>query len=489
MTENESFLSETSNQITKLWNEIGYTMSETKKEKKQIEEELLNVLATHLQKVQQEKKDIEDKIQQLTENYRNLQQAVGQKPSAEIQLPQTSLRQRHNEILAQYLALRNQFKDKIQSFQVLQTEIESQFDILGVPAEQRGEFTSVGDKDLSDARYYRFKSKNSELAKEIENRTATMTENLKTINDTLNELDEKIPKEIDDLFLSDSITNESMQKVDEYMRNLNAERENRIKDLKDVAQEIIYMWQILNTSKVEQDKFFATHSTLSRSNIESSKEELKRLQNQRIQQLPEIITRQQSEIQQLCDKLHVGTSVDITINPKVITNKEEVFNDYQEEILKLKSILADASSFFDLIEQREALVFEQNSIEHARNVRAKSKNNFTEPSIKVKEENDLRRCRNLLPRIERKLKLALLEFRGRHESDFMWDGQPYIGYLDHIILSDMEINRALNSSRREVRKSRKSVAPTAEPLLHEKSIKARCKTDVYGMQPKHLMNL
>lgn len=484
MNENETFLSETSNQITKLWLEIGYTTQEIKYQKRDIEEELLNVLHSHLLKVQQEKIEIEEKISRLTESYHNLQMAVGQKPTEEKFISQSSLRQRHNSILSQYLGLKNQFKDKIQSFQVIQTEIENQFNILGIPAELRGEFAEVGDKDLSDARYYRFKDKNEELAQEIEERTAKMTDFSKHINTLLIELDEKILKEIDDLFLADSITDSSIEKVERYIDSLNAEKANRMRELASVAEEMIFLWQILDISKSEQEKFFATHKTLSISNIESSKDELKRLQLQRIQQLPRIIQRQQTEIKELCARLHAEPAVDVFVNINVVSDKETVFNEYAQEISHLKAVLASASSFLDLIEQRESMVAELNSISsHSQ----KSKN--IEPHMKVKDENDLRRIRNLLPRLEKKLKLALLAYKGEHGEDFMWEERPYISNLDHIILSDLEMNRALRSSRKDAKKSRKSTIPSAEPILTENPKKARCKTDVYNMAPKNLIKL
>jgi hypothetical protein len=53
-----------------------------------------------------------------------------------------------------------------------------------------------------------------------------------------------------------------------------------------------------------------------------------------------------------------------------------------------------------------------------------------------------------LPKLEKKLKIILIGYKDSTESEFMWDGRPYIESLSHILLSDVEVKSAKSGARR-----------------------------------------
>jgi hypothetical protein len=100
--------------------------------------------------------------------------------------------------------------------------------------------------------------------------------------------------------------------------------------------------------------------------------------------------------------------------------------------------------FLELIQQREQMLLD---IQTLGTEPPKAQAKKTE-RIDPKEEQHRRRLKTLLPRLERKLVTMLIEFRQVNGFDLEWDGEPYIGTLSHIILSDMEVKAIRGKARK-----------------------------------------
>jgi hypothetical protein len=93
--------------------------------------------------------------------------------------------------------------------------------------------------------------------------------------------------------------------------------------------------------------------------------------------------------------------------------------------------------FLELIGQREEILLEL----HAAKADPRKK---PDP----KDEQRKRRIRALLPRLEKKLYLMLVEFREVNGRDLEWDAGPSINGFAHMILSEVEL-KAISARARK----------------------------------------
>jgi hypothetical protein len=110
-----------------------------------------------------------------------------------------------------------------------------------------------------------------------------------------------------------------------------------------------------------------------------------------------------------------------------------------------------------MINQRTELLTEADGLNEAakRVEEARVRKKEVDQKKLNKDEQARRRIRSKLPRLERKLLLALLEYQTNQEKDFLWDGQPYVEQLTHIKLSDVELRQAKFTRKKSVPSSRR----------------------------------
>jgi hypothetical protein len=95
-----------------------------------------------------------------------------------------------------------------------------------------------------------------------------------------------------------------------------------------------------------------------------------------------------------------------------------------------------------LIQQREEALLE---IQMPKTDQSKTQGKKTD----AKEEQRRRRLKTSLPRLEKKLFTVLIEFREVNGFDLEWDGEPYLGSLSNIILSDIELKAIRGKARKK----------------------------------------
>ena len=471
MSDFPSSISEVENSLFNLWSEIGYTSTERECQQKEIEAQVVQLFQSFVEKTTIEKEKLQNEVLTSLENYNNLKQALG-KQTEYVFNPNSPLRQQFNEINIAYNKLYKDSKDVITSFKKIHAEVSKNFEILGIPKNLRGEFESVGNKDLSSARYKRFSVKNDELVNEISSRTSKLADLKNKTSQLDKELEEKLPQNIQQFFDNEVITDNAFATIEKYIKDMEEEKNKRVEKLKTILSEIVKMWDLLDISKAERKEFTDSHTTIGINSIKDSESELKKLNALRAKQIPQLIISQQETIMQLAAYTHSKPEVDVTINPHEEECKEEVYGIYADEINRLEKLKESLDPILELIMQREVMQKEKDNLMKIFTQRGKGKTGtkyispVENPKELMKEENDFRRVKCMIPRVERKLKIALLEYRAVNNHDFVLDGEAYINNLDHIKLNDLEVARAMVPHH----KTRKSLAPSSlKDDLHEKA--------------------
>ena len=451
--------------LSGLWTEIGYTSTEKEQIQKKIEQQIISIFQNLIQSATNEKASLQKDINKSIDNYTNLSKALG-KASKIPENQNCSMRQRYNEVNILYNNLYKDSIDVINKFKAIYTEVSNNFSVLGIPNNERGEFASIGNKDLSSMRYQRFVSKNKELLDEINSRDAKLSKLKTKVNQICKEIEEPIPENVQQIFEAISVIDESFSTVNSFLDKVTNEKQKRLEQLTKIGNQIVQMWDLLNISEEETQEFLQSHSTLSLESISFCENELSRLMELRKTQLPVILANQQVMIIEMASFTHSEPQVDVSRDPNHLftteEEKERAFNEYNIEIHRLKVLKAQLGPLLDLIAERERILNEYKRLEESIISRTKGHHpgkyiSPENPRAIMREDNDFRRLKNMIPRIEKKLKLALLEYRADKGHDLVLDGEPYINQLDHIILSNLEISRSLEGHQK--RHGRKSMAP------------------------------
>jgi hypothetical protein len=92
-------------------------------------------------------------------------------------------------------------------------------------------------------------------------------------------------------------------------------------------------------------------------------------------------------------------------------------------------------------------------------------------SDKMAAEKTERRYKKVLPRVEKHLKLQLLQFEEDHGTAFMWDGQPILKELEHVVVTPEErkMSRRRSKEARLTMGSAREEKPVPAALLIAKN--------------------
>lgn len=149
----------------------------------------------------------------------------------------------------------------------------------------------------------------------------------------------------------------------------------------------------------------------------------------------------------------------------------QIFNNFNDEILNLKKTLIFAQPIIDLINQREQIINDYNEVMNkpekksevvdtqsynpevikirrydqlnGKNIRLRNQRvQIPDHKEKLHSEKVIRRHKFVLPRIEKKLYIMLMQYREEQKGeDFLWKDKPVIEELGNIQVTQDEINQ------------------------------------------------
>jgi hypothetical protein len=146
--------------------------------------------------------------------------------------------------------------------------------------------------------------------------------------------------------------------------------------------------------------------------IESCAKEIERLVGLRAQRPPALIREQDARIKRLLSTLHV-----IRPRPEHGDDFQVIFDRNEEEL----------KGFTEFHRKMGQIGYMEDMLLELRAAKAEPGN-----TPHPKDEQRKRRMRTLLPRLEKKLYLILVEFREVNDRRLEWDAEPYINGLAHI---------------------------------------------------------
>lgn len=446
--------------LESLWYELGLLPSEIEKEKNKLNKLISEVRYRARKEASMEKIRINEEIRNIKFHHIELLRAIGASKTECDVVEQAghegTLRQRLAEVRSNFEIFKPKCTELITEFEELKKQTDELFDKIGYSKEDRGEFGEIGETDLSKERQQRFKDKIKALEEEVDARTKEFAILKEKILNLTSKLGVGVSPRINQLFESNEISTRSFQIVQEYIEDLSVIRNSRIAQISELALAISHEWDLLGVSEQEKKDFVEMHSQLTERCIQNFSDELLRLQKLRNEKLPELIERIKIEIVSICQTLHYTQQEidDIISNAKEVPDDNmATFSEYESVLFNMKRKLVLSQPIIDLMKQRDELIKEYEEVE----IEEKAfKDNRDDKTIDKRAEKIRRRYKFVLPRVEKKILIGVLEYKQTNGTDFLWDGKKVEDDYANISLSPAELSQLRTDAKRKSVSSQKS---------------------------------
>lgn len=437
--------------ILQTWNDIGYSQNEQELQQEELNEIIINAIKTYEIKLQETYNSMNEKSNSILESFIQLMKAFG-KSDKEIESELSTItddlkiKQKYEIMNAKFTDFKNANQHIFDKFDQLYSECQKMFDRLEIKAEERGEFGVVCNTDYTNERLVRFEEKFNSLKSEIGNREKVIQSFALESTDISNALEISIPQNLLELYQSKAITNEALETAEAFQKELLLKKETREKELATKLATLHKLWNIFHLPQSERNAFISSFTTIGDKVVQAYDEQILRLKEQREEKLPEIVEQQKEDIQKLERDLNLIDS-QIEIIETEGKDLNLVYDLLDQRFEALSSEYNDVKPIIESIQQREELIKENDEIdENARKLEAKQKKKKTQVVVDqkkvAKDEQAKRRIKSLLPRIEKKLLVLLIKYQTQKGREYLWGGEEYIHNLDHIKLSDVELQKA-----------------------------------------------
>lgn len=442
--------------IYALWDELGIPEEQRTEEIEALNDsfrQLYTEFVSHLTNVCKETReqiiDTQNKHKQAMKAYGISDEEIENRFSDEYKIQPKNLLKQLETANQAYGTFKLEIAERVNKLENLIHIANDLFDLLEIPASDRGEYSSLGDTDFTRERIDRFKVKISELTKEKEAKEQKRNQMQETIKNLLRELNTTLNDQEDREILKSKLLSDSqIEKLDNLRIKLEKIKVQRVIIISEMAVTITHLWDLLSIPDKERSSFLSSHSTIGDDVVANCKEEIAKLEALRDQKLPELIAEQRQEVIDLWDLLHVAvesrprfeenvinSESDSTCNTEPVQETESQrnvreFTFLEHEILRLKKIAVDCHSLLESINQREDIIRDFKEVTEAASdpQRLMSRGRGYAQQL-MKEEKARRRYKTTLPRLDKKLYLLLIDYKSKNGIDFEWDGKPYIEKL------------------------------------------------------------
>lgn len=445
------------NEIKACWEKIGLTESEQISEQQKVQNQMMKIISQYKQTTLSECSRLQNEISETTKKHAQLMRSFGINESEITDIYQYdgtgTLREQLSTVSSAYNEFRSKCQKKIDKFEELQRVVTSLYDQLNISVENRGEFAELGELDFTKDRASRYNEEISHLREEIQRRQSLVESTVALIQDLSKQLEVSMPELAISIMNSPKINDKTINDLNNCLADLQKMKSMRVEEIHNLRTVVMKLWAMLGTPKPIRERFTNSFKTFGATVIQSYNEEIARLLQQRIAKLPEIVEKQKNEIKRLYDEMHYETQPSFPSKGDL----NAVYEELEQRIEGLKEQYQEMKPLIDQINQRVDLLneSEQNQADLAKIEHLQTKKKDIDPKFLHQVEQSRRHVKSILPRCEKKLLMALIEYKANHGHDFMWDGQEYVNSLTHIKLSEDEIKRAQGKVKRK-----KSLADT-----------------------------
>jgi hypothetical protein len=429
--------------LNELWDEIGLTEKERSIEMRELQLSMQQVQSDYVEAKVQQCQKLKNDIAEIKKRHCALLQAVGASQS-EIESVEKSCcsgtvrarRKSAQENLTSFMD--TVYRPRMAAFAAWQEQIAFVTTHLGLSLDD--EFSTIDETNLTLSRLISYENKARELNAEWSTKSTFMDAMLQRIRVLSHDLQEEIPEFVHKIFDSADFSDASVSKLQDLVERSEELFEERRRNVSEIAVEITKLWDLLRIEDSVRRQFLNSHTVLSQKNVEDCIKEAERLTKLRDENLPSIIRTLKSDILRICGELGFAEDRQLDVLEGCDVGEDlETFNELDSRLISLKKLKVASRHIIDLIKQRDEILAEHEELKSVtRRIRDEEKEGV-EVKIKAHIERVNRRYKYVLPRVEKKLKLTLLQFREQEKGDFLWKGEPMIAKLENVQLSPSEL--------------------------------------------------
>ena len=483
--------------LDELWDEIGLTEDEKDEEMRKMKENLIRVKSDFIAQTLQRCQTANAEIEEIKSKHIRMLTSLGAS-QADIQVVETSgntgtIKARYDEVTHNFESFQLLiYNRRYQEFVEFQKQIDFAFEQIGITdKEKREPFDEIGTENLSQERLNQYQHKAKELNREVASREAKFDELRDKISKLSKDLQEPVTQKVTDVIEARKYSDKAFKVLNRYVRELEKLYETRKQHVAEMAVEITKLWDLLRVDETERKQFLEEHNALSQNNVQDCIDEARRLTQLRNENIDEIIVRLRAEITKYCNDLNYSKEQRQEIfdrcekapdqeTPKDGTNDEvnqtegqpeetecfdigessaeetdpelqrkiDIFTRYDAERVHLRKVHLTSQPIIDLIKQRKEIINDFKELSDPGRMERKYGTNHEEEEdaeAKVKSklhiEKVTRRHKYVLPRVEKKLKVLLIQFNEQNGEDFLWNGKPIIEKLGHVKVAPSELQQ------------------------------------------------
>ncbi|EAY03748.1 hypothetical protein TVAG_072400 [Trichomonas vaginalis G3] len=328
-----------------------------------------------------------------------------------------SLRQVNNEMDSYFEKYKDAILERQKQFEEVITSINQLYDTIGFPEQDRGDFSRAEYEDLSEDRLIHLQEQNKILTETVSRRKESFEQRSTALQKLLIELGEDFTQDMQNIISSTVYSQQNIETLDYLLNQYQTEYDVRKEELSKLAIQLTSLWQLLDTPENDRE-IVLKQKDLSKKSLEVARNEVIRLNAEKDQRLDEVIGKLSNEIDELSQILHMPKeNIDELLGGQ-FTDEKTYFLQLHNLVINLRKLLVDEKPILDLIEQREDII---NQYESNRN-----------------DEKAKRRYKTVLPRLDKKIKVALEDFERTRKQPLLYDGVPYITRLDKVIVTNLE---------------------------------------------------
>lgn len=399
--------------LDRMWKMIGLNQTERMKEIQDIELNLYTAYQNCIVKTSERLEELRQELRESQEEYRRVQKIYNDSTSALQVNSSLSLQEQIKDTKESIKELTIKYRPRRQELERLYDHLSDLFTRLGVNKEDRGEFSEIGDTDITQERLNRFKQRINtldELIEQRENLFASLESRISTLN---SELQEEMLQDIKDIISHESISDSSLQRLQEEEARLEELKSNRQEESDELIKEIQHYYLIFAVDPSDQ---IETQTDLSENTLNKLRDEVEFLRENRETRIPQVLKGLNREIHNICEQLKIP----LRHRPKYQGKNTE------EEILflteKLEELKKDQILMQPIIEVISQIETDKDILSKTSNVTTRERGSSRRL---IEEDKAKRKAREELPRLEKKLLQYLVEFKEKHGYDFEFNGINY----------------------------------------------------------------
>lgn len=437
--------------LDRMWRMIGLNQTERMKEIQDIELNLYTAYQNCMAKTSERLEELRQELRETQEEFHRVQKIYSDTTSTLQVNSSLSLQEQIKETKESIKEIYIKYRPRHQEMERLFERLNDLFTRLGLSPEERGEFKEIGNEDLTEERLTRVKQRIrtlDDLIEQRENLFASLESRISTLND---ELQEEMTTDIKDIITDESITDSSLQRLQEEETRLEELKRHRQEESDELIKEIQHYYLIFAVDPSDQ---IETQTDLSEQTLNKLRDEVEFLRENRETRIPQVLKGLTREIHNICEQLKIP----LRHRPKYQGKNVE------EEIIflteKLEELKKDQISMQPIIEVISQIENDKDILNKSSNVNSRDRNSNRRL---LEEEKAKRKAREELPRLEKKLLQYLVKFKEEHGYDFEFNGINYSRAYVSERNGEEEMTNRNNRSRKE-----SSVPDIGKQLLLQK---------------------